>query len=136
MSLGYIPKPVWNRVSAAVKTVEAMGRPSGVGGKVNSGTYPMGLMPVDLTSDGGSPGSGTTACTLTYTLKHVITGATLDHPVYQVGGQAATTIAPKMQRSTIGKMKAATHGLAFVGKDGLWWLWWCDEAPDSGQGCS
>ena len=77
---------------------------------------PSGVFPVNLTQTGGSAGSGTAACTFTYTVKTL------------AGGTLGLSITPIMARPTLGLTTAATHGLAYMSGSTVI-LQWCDEVP-------
>lgn len=74
------------------------------------------LIPVDLSSDGGSAGTASTAPTFTYTVTHAISDE-----------QITTGASPTWARR-VGKFVAATHGLGYF-DNGSFILLMCDEVP-------
>lgn len=75
------------------------------------------LFAVNLTTDGGSAGSGVAQCSFTY-------------EVFDLNSNSlATTKSPIYARPTYGKFVAATHGMAYWGESELK-LYTTDEVPD------
>lgn len=84
------------------------------------GIVPGGMFAVDVTQTGGSAGDGTTACSFTYT-------------VDTLGGTELLTGASPVWARPVGKMIAATHGMAYMEGDGTVILYQVDEVPDAGE---
>ncbi len=78
------------------------------------GIYPI-LFPVLLTQTGGSAGSGTAACSFTYTVADIY------------GTSLGTGVALAHRQAVYGKITAATSGVAYYDAAGAVILWSCNE---------
>lgn len=84
-----------------------------------SGGNPLAVFPVTLSQTGGSAGNSSSGATFTYTVKD-LSGVTLASGVNPTAGL--------YKRPSIGKMVAATAGLAFINGSTLV-LTWVNEVP-------
>lgn len=93
-----------------------------------------GLIPVELTQEGGADGSTTVAASWTYSVVNSLTGET----IYDTAGAIDPTASPhKWTRPSIGKIVEATAGLGFWASDGSggheFVIYWTNEVINPGE---